>query len=198
MHPYTISSAPTADGQLRFLVKGLGSYTKRLGSALKTGSTARVSKAYGHFGLRKTKGVQVWIGGGIGITPFLSWAQSLDEAWSVPTRLYYCVRSAESAIYLNELQATAERVDSFSATVVNSSKEKRLNATRIVKELAGDIQTAHVYFCGPAAMRDALKQDLVAQGLRERNFHYEEFEIRTGIGLERPLRWAWNKVVARI
>ncbi len=181
-HPYTISSAPRPDGSLRFLVKGLGSYTKRLGTALNVGDDARVSGPHGHFSLEDTKSPQVWIGGGIGITPFMAWAQALPDDWATPTHLYYCVRDASDAVNYEELREAANRVDNLHVTLVTSSSGKRLSAEQIAAELGQDVRTAHAYFCGPEKMRNALNQGLVGRGLPLSNFHYEEFEMRSGVG----------------
>ena len=85
VHPFTISSAPDASGSLTFMVKGLGSYTKRLSNTLEQGTVAWVSQPFGHFSLKETNGAQIWIGAGIGITPFLAWADSLPDNWSSPS-----------------------------------------------------------------------------------------------------------------
>ena len=187
-HPFTISSAPKKDGSLRFMIKGLGSYTKRLGTALEKGTSARVSSAYGHFSLKATDGPQVWIGGGIGITPFMAWAQALPINWSTPTHLYYCVRHRDQAVGIDEFEAAANRVDQFSVSVVASKAGKRLDAEQIANALGKEIDKAHVYFCGPAPMREALRSGLIKRGLKMGNFHNEEFEMRTSIGVVRMVR----------
>ena len=187
-HPYTISSAPREDGSLRFLIKGLGSYTKRLGTSLEPGTTARVSNAYGHFSLKPTDGPQVWIGGGIGITPFMAWAQALPDDWSTPIHLYYCVRNRKDAIYVEEFEAIANRIKSFNFKVVASKEGKRLNADQIAQVLGTDVNNAHAYFCGPSAMRESLRHGLYDYGLPINNFHNEEFEMRTSIGIVRFAR----------
>lgn len=192
VHPFTISSAPQPDGNLRFMVKGLGSYTKRLTKMLEAGSTARVSSPFGHFSLRPTKGPQVWIGGGIGITPFMAWAQALPAEWPSPTRLYYCVPTAADALRVEEFEGAAKRVENFDFSLAASREGKRLTAQQIVDELEGDIGEAHVYFCGPTGMRDVLKQGLVNHGLRPSQFHYEEFEMRSSIGVVRFFRRIWT------
>ncbi len=187
-HPFTISSAPNEQKGLTFIVKGLGSYTERLGTTLKSGTTARVSNAFGHFSLSKTATPQVWIGAGIGITPFIAWAQALDASWPTPAHLYYCIRSRQDALYLAKLQAIASAVPNFELTAVISGEDKRLSADRIANELNGELHSAHVYFCGPTTMRESLKADLVSRGLRRSHFHNEEFEIRSGV--EQWIKWA--------
>ena len=46
-----------------------------------------------------------------------------------------------------------------------------------------------VLYCGPTAFRDALRTGLRQHGLSARNFRYEAFEIRTGIGLKALLAY---------
>lgn len=191
-HPYTISSAPQPDGSLRFLIKGLGSYTKRLGTELKVGDKGRISGPHGHFTLENTDSEQVWIGGGIGITPFMAWAQALPNDWSTPTHLYYCVRDVSEAVHYEELREAARRVNNFNVTLVTSGSGKRLSAEQIATRLGPNIRTAHAYFCGPEKMRDSLNQGLIRCGLPLSNFHYEEFEMRTGVGPGTIFRWGMN------
>lgn len=188
-HPYTISSAPQSNGELSFRVKSLGSYTKRMGTALKPGMTARVSNAFGHFSLKESNGPQVWIGAGIGITPFIAWAESLSADWRSPTTLYYCVPSRDKALYLKEFESIAANVPNFNLILVVSGEDKRLSADRIAANLGADLKTADVYFCGPTQMREALKSGLHTKGLGWSRFHYEEFEMRSGIGIMKILRW---------
>ena len=187
-HPYTISSAPRLDASLRFLIKGLGSYTKRLGTALTVGDKARVSGPHGHFTLENKDSPQVWIGGGIGITPFMAWAQALPNDWSTPTHLYYCVRNVRDAVHYEELREASRRVDNLKVTLIISGNGKRLSAEQIAAELKQEIHKSHVYFCGPEIMCDALKYGLVRRGLPLLNFHNEEFEMRSGVGIMRALR----------
>lgn len=75
-HPFTISKAPSNDGSIRFTIKRLGDYTNNLAKGIKVGSQATISRGYGHF-RRKNRGPEIWIAGGIGITPFLAWAGEL-------------------------------------------------------------------------------------------------------------------------
>ncbi|MBO6756949.1 MAG: ferredoxin reductase family protein [Roseibium sp.] len=191
-HPFTLSSAPGPARALRFSIKDLGDYTRRLGKHLGEGMQATVSGPYGHFTLPRSRDPQVWIGAGIGITPFLAFAESLKERETGPVKLYYCVRDTGDIPYVVDLEAIAEKVPNLELVVVNSAEGIRLSPDRVVADLGGNLPSAHVYFCGPTAMRKALKTGLVAKGLRASRFHYEEFEMRTGIGLGRLAAWLWD------
>ncbi len=188
IHPYTISSAPNEERELSFMIKTLGDYTTNLARTLQPGTQARISKAFGHFRLANTKGTQVWIAAGIGVTPFIAWAETLTEEWSTPIRLYYCVRSRKQAVHLDKLEAIAHKVKNFKVILVVSNEHNRLTAERIAHELGTQLKSAHAYFCGPTTMREALRVGLMARGLRRSRFHYEEFEMRQGIGLTRLVK----------
>ena len=184
-HPFTISSPPASDGALRFSIKPLGDFTRRLGPGLAVGQAVRISGPHGRFLQQRRKGPDVWIAGGIGVAPFVAWAGTLAND-AGPIHMFYCVRGLASAAHLDELQATAARVPGFRLHLIDSSSGARLTAAQIAQVVGGGLAEAHVSFCGPKAMRNDLRRDLVALGLKGRRFHDEEFEIRTGIGfLER-------------
>ena len=78
-HPFTIASSPHAS-TLDFVVKALGDHTTAL-MGLPAGAHAEVEGAYGAFSYLNVPNVrQIWIAGGIGITPFLSMARSIDAS----------------------------------------------------------------------------------------------------------------------
>ncbi|MEP3047441.1 MAG: ferredoxin reductase family protein [Roseibium sp.] len=197
-HPYTLSDAPNASRTLRFSIKDLGDYTDRLRHNVTEGMDANVSGPFGHFSMPKGRDPQVWIGAGVGITPFLAFAESLKDTETGPVKLYYCVREREDIPYAIDLERVAEEVGTLELIIVNSAEGIRLTAERIVSDLGGDVGSAHVFFCGPAAMRKALKSGLVLKGLRASRFHFEEFEMRTGIGLNRLAAWLFDRSILEL
>jgi predicted ferric reductase len=78
-HPFTVSSAPQ-DRHLQLSIKTLGDYTQHLYETLQPGVPAIVGRAFGMLDYRKAGSSQVWIAGGIGITPFRCWIRSFPEA----------------------------------------------------------------------------------------------------------------------
>lgn len=182
-HPFTISAPPQADGSLRFTIAPLGDYTGRVMRALEVGADVRVEGPYGHFGAR-LDGPQIWVAAGIGVTPFAALAGALEPGQG-PVTLVYSVRDAASAPHLAELQQRAQDNPAFSLVLWETSERGRLTSDDLA-ELAGDALTsARVMFCGPVEMRRALQTGLATHGVTGRRFQYEEFEIRTGLGLRR-------------
>lgn len=141
---------------------------------------------------------QVWIGAGVGITPFLAFAESLKSRETGPVKLYYCVRERDDIPYAVELERIAEQAGNLELVIVNSNEGVRLTPDRIAADLGGDLSRAHVFFCGPVAMRKALRNGLVLKGLRASRFHFEQFEMRTGIGLNALAAWLWDQGIYAI
>lgn len=194
VHPFTISQAPDDDRRLRFTIKDLGDFTGRLDGRLTSGARALVSGPYGRFHHRRMRTPEVWIAAGVGVTPFVGLADALEPA-SPPVHLFYCVKRRDRATHLHELEAIAASKPNLHLHVTESAPHGRLSADQILETAGTPAADLTAYFCGPAAMRGTLKRDLVARGLSVSRFHYEEFEIRTGIGLGRLSAWLFNRMI---
>ncbi|MGF6594279.1 ferredoxin reductase family protein [Pseudomonas sp. 2835] len=177
-HPYTIASAwdPQA-AQLRFITKGLGDHTRRLPTRLKEGDPVTVEGPYGCFTFEDQKPRQVWIGAGIGITPFVARLKQLalepDRQHSIDL-FHPCGVYAADAI--DNLRADAAAAGVRLHLCV-SGQDGRLNGERLRQEVA-DWQQASFWYCGPADFGQALRDDLVAHGLKPKDFHQELFQMR--------------------
>ncbi len=165
---------------------------------METGMEATVSGPFGHFSMPSGRDPQIWIGAGVGITPFIAFAESLKSRETGPVKLYYCVRERDDIPYAVELEKIAEEVSGLELTIVNSAEGVRLTPDRVATDLDGDLSQAHVFFCGPVAMRKALRRGLVLKGLRASRFHFEEFQMRTGIGLSTLAEWLWDRGIYAI
>jgi predicted ferric reductase len=175
-HPFTITSPWSGDGHLVFLIKGLGDYTKRLPTLLKAGDLLRVEGPYGRFTFEGSKQHQVWVGGGIGITPFIARLQQLAlQPESKAIDLFYATANLD-AVALGWLQSAARTVKARLHMVVDGVDE-RLTADRLCAAVP-DWQSADVWFCGPMAFGHALRRDLLAKGLPGHDFHQELFNLR--------------------
>jgi predicted ferric reductase len=175
-HPYTISSAWTGDGHITFIIKALGDYTRTLAQRLGVGDPVKVEGPYGRFNFEGTQTRQIWVGAGIGITPFISRMKILATAPDGKTiDLFHTTAVYDPhAIGLMERDAAAAGVHLH---VLWDERDGRLDAARITAQVP-DWQAADVWFCGPAAFGQTLKKDLMALGLPEARFHQELFEMR--------------------
>ncbi|THF62232.1 ferredoxin reductase family protein [Pseudothauera rhizosphaerae] len=175
-HPFTISSAWTGDGRLVFLIKALGDYTATLPSTLKVGDPVTVEGPYGRFDFAGDRPRQVWVAGGIGITPFIARLQALaGKAGGKPVDLFYSTAMPDTG-FIDRLRQYAERAG-VALHVLVSSRDGLLDAERI-RRTVPDWRSADVWFCGPATFGDALRHQFAGTGLPRADFHQELFEMR--------------------
>ena len=172
-HPFSITSAPS-EPRLRITVKAVGDYTRAL-RTLEPGSEAVVEGPYGAFSSDARSDRQIWIAGGIGVTPFLSMARSLNGS-SPAVDFYYCVEHEAEAHFLDELRSIASERDDFRVVVVPRDRDGFITAERLAAENA-DLAAADVLVCGPPAMIVSLRSQLRAQGVPAERIHAEEFSF---------------------
>lgn len=176
-HPFTISSAPNPGGAIRITVKGLGRYTRNLGKSLEMGSEVSVQGPFGNFGGTQAKADQIWIAAGVGITPFIALLDDWDEHKS-KLNIFYAYRGAKTAIHLDEITSLAQSKN-IGLHLYDSSKGHKLSSQSIVDVVGTKMVKSKALYCGPKTLRADLQSALKELGLKTRNFHFEEFEIRS-------------------
>ncbi|MDD2926550.1 ferric reductase-like transmembrane domain-containing protein [Rhodoferax sp.] len=175
-HPFTIASADHGDGTVSFEIKALGDYTRGLASRLRVGQRVEVEGPYGRFDLARCnqQAGQIWIAGGIGVTPFLAWLESLqanpDQA---PTAdLHYCTRDRIGDAFVPRLEGLCSTLPSVRLHIHGARQGATLTAADL-----GVSSKAEIWYCGPAGLANALRGGLRTMGLRL-PFHQEAFEMR--------------------
>jgi len=178
-HPFTIASAWNAQqGTLTLAIKALGDYTTSLPGSLRVGQQVVLEGPYGKFDFADKNAVdrapQVWIAGGIGITPFLA---KLDERVAQKdcageADLFYCTRAASP--FPDRL---AERCRAAGVRLHQrlTDSDGPLDPAEVSARLKPG---SSVWFCGPGAWGAALARTLTASGLPATAFHREMFEFR--------------------
>lgn len=177
-HPFTIASAPRGDGRMHFCTKALGGWTRRLPRQVAAGQRLRVDGPYGRFLFRKRVQRQVWLAGGIGITPFLAWAEALGPADQQQICLVWTVATRAEAFAAEHLWAIAARHPGLTVQIVVSTEHGRLTAQRLIELVPFSMREAQLFYCGPRGLRDAIATGLRALGQRPRRMHHEAFELR--------------------
>jgi predicted ferric reductase len=175
-HPFTIASAWEGDGRIQFVIKGLGDYTNTLAERLKVGQSARVEGPYGRFVFEGKNKRQIWIGGGIGITPFMAGMQSLARIIGGRTIDLFHTTTILDERFINGLKKSAEAAN-VNLHVFWDERDGFLTPGRLA-EIVPDWKESDVWFCGPAGFGKALKKGLLEMGLDESQFHQELFAMR--------------------
>jgi predicted ferric reductase len=174
-HPFTIASAPH-EGVVRVTVKALGDYTSRLLEILEPGMPAVIGGPHGRFSHAKGTDRQVWIAGGVGIAPFLSWLRALDG--HLPYRVDFFYTSDGEAPFAEEIRAIAGRHDSLQAHLVDTSAEGRLTTERVLAAAGGEAGGLSVFMCGPQGMLRSFQAQFRLAGVPARRIHREYFDWR--------------------
>ena len=184
-HPFTLAGADHGHRRVRFEIKALGDYTGNLANRLRIGQGMTLEGPYGCFDFARhnPKAKQIWIAGGIGITPFLAWLEALQAiSGSTPRAdLHYCTRDRDNDPYVSRLENLCQSLPGIRLQVHGSRQGEVLKPTTLVAgvEASG---LAEVWFCGPQGLADSL-QNALQNGLREAGqrhikFHQEAFALR--------------------
>ena len=176
-HPFTISSAPH-ENVLRVTIKACGDFTRHLFANLKIGTEATIEGPYGMFDYKSGGPRQIWVAGGIGVTPFLSFIRDLKTDPAFDVDFYYTVRHREEAIFVEEIQEAAKKYPRLKAYIRFSSTDGSLSVDEIAKNAGGNISEHHVYMCGPLPMVQAFETKFIEMKVPSDNIHYEEFNFR--------------------
>lgn len=176
-HPFTVSSAPHED-VLRITVKASGDFTRALYSDIQPGLEALVEGAYGMFDYKTGGHKQIWIAGGIGLTPFLSFIREMAGDLDRDVEFYYTVRHRDEALFLDEIEAAARRNPRLKTRIRFSVADGSLGIGEIVRNASGPLTDYHVYICGPYPMIQSFEKKFLESGVPAKNIHFEEFNFR--------------------
>ncbi|MBV8613296.1 MAG: ferric reductase-like transmembrane domain-containing protein [Acetobacteraceae bacterium] len=184
-HPYTIASAwNPARHRLTFITKELGDWTRSLRERLRVGQRVTVEGPYGCFTFEDTCPCQIWIGAGIGVTPFIARMKHLAmEQRTDPSRFrrqdihffYTTAEWSDEAIAKLRADAAASKLRLH---ILYSPRDGRLTGDRI-RAAVPAWREASIWFCGPLGFGSALRQDFADHGLEVgTRFHQELFAMR--------------------
>lgn len=179
-HPFTIASAwDSQDGTLTLDIKALGHLTKQLPALLGTGQRITLEGPYGHFdfsgnqAVDRSNGHQIWVAGGVGITPFLARLQHLASFGArADVDLFYSTTGTGD--FPEQLDALCQRT---------GVRLHRRLSDRDGPFAAADITACQqggtsVWFCGPRNWGEMLARQFRTVGLPQESFHQEAFEFR--------------------
>lgn len=178
-HPFSISSSPV-HRKLRFSFKARGDYTTLL-SSLHKGNKVEVYGPFGdfilhQFGLHRRF---IWIGGGIGITPFLSmlaFEETNDDFRKI--WLFYCVRKDTDAVFHEEIEKCVNVADSYVDYVKWVSDERGTLTAQAILDFTGPIDDYAVMMCAPPQMMRSFRKQFMRAGLPANRIIFEDFHFR--------------------
>lgn len=183
-HPFTISSPPEKRDSLRLTIKELGDFTTEVKN-LKPGQGAFIEGPYGNFSLSASTAVHnIFIAGGIGITPAMSILTSLRERGDRRKfTLIYGTPSPEETPFFEELKVLAAELNLEVVHVFEEPPEEWDGETGFIDEgvlkrnIPEDHHNCEYFVCGPPPMMDAAESILADWDVPVHKIHSERFNI---------------------
>lgn len=173
-HPYTLSSSPT-EPDLRVAIKDLGDASRAM-QHMEPGTRVDVEGPYGDF-FPAGIGSEIWIAGGIGVTPFLGRARHLAATGEgADAILVFCVQDESRALFREELEALAQSIDGFTLRLHYFYREGPLSL-EFLQRSCTDLARRQAYVCGPPQLNELAQHLLHAAGLRRDHIHTEDFVL---------------------
>lgn len=163
-HPFSISGG--CGQQINLTMKTIGDYTKQVYNLIQVDTEVAVDGPYGHFDFGNGNAQQLWIAGGMGITPFLAYLHTQPDK---KIDLYYSFHGQDNVIYKDFLEDYAQANDHFTVTFIDTTQRNRLS----VDELSFSPQTS-IYICGPEKMIKHFKS-----AAPKKNVKWEAFSFRS-------------------
>lgn len=173
-HPFTISNHPN-DDYIRLTIKALGDYTAGLQGSIKKGIKAKIQGAFGLFDFKKARyKKQLWLAGGIGITPFLSFIREVNTDFDIT--LVWSVKSKEEANYQEEIEEIASEKQNLKFILWDSKTKGHFSIGD--RYNSQTIKDHSILICGAEVMRESYIKQLLEKGISINDIHYEEFSFR--------------------
>ncbi len=171
-HPFSFTSSPT-QSPISFAAKIAGDYTSTL-SQLRPGMVVDIEGPYGRFLQVQANTSQVWVAGGIGITPFMSRARELSPSFNGKIHLYYVVRNKRQALFAQELAVIARAIPRFKLSIWSSRTRGQFTVKNITEVGQPDVR---YFICGPNGMMTDLHYQLRLKNTPKWRIHTEEFKL---------------------
>ncbi|MEM8571629.1 MAG: ferric reductase-like transmembrane domain-containing protein [Pseudomonadota bacterium] len=181
-HPFTIAGGDTT--RRRFVIRSAGDWTSEFVRTVQPGDALRIGRAVGRF-LPQTgpkRSEQLWVAGGVGITPFLAALEHLQPDHGARITLIYCIRSRASAGAMMDVELHAARLPQLDLIVASDQGGNKLTAARLMQLTRTMALDTEVYLCGPGGLKDLVTDVWEMLGMAGR-VHTERFDFRGAYGL---------------
>ncbi|MEM1313450.1 MAG: ferric reductase-like transmembrane domain-containing protein [Pseudomonadota bacterium] len=181
-HPFTIAGGD--DLTRRFVIRAAGDWTDEFVKTARPGDRFRLGAGVGRF-LPQTgaeRAPQLWVAGGVGITPFLAALERMTPDDGPRVVLVYCFRARASAGAIADVERHAARLPQVDLVSASDAGDGRLTEERLAELARALPQDAQVYLCGPGGLKDMVVRVWRRLG-RSGRVHGERFDFRGAYGL---------------
>lgn len=185
-HPYSFTSSAERTSRLEFGIKELGDFSSRI-CAVPVGTRAYVDGPHGAFSIdRYPAAGYVFIAGGVGITPIISFLRTLaDRRDPRPVLLLYADKVWEDVAYREQLDELRERLNLQVVYVLEEEPDDPawegelgfITPEILERRLPKEKFVRYYFLCGPPAMMEAVHPALLEHGVPEGHVQLEKFVL---------------------
>ncbi len=160
------------------MIRALGDFTTRLVNGCSVGMHADVYAPYGRFARPAGARREIWIGGGVGISPFIAWLKDPSANGFERVTLFYFFTPGREFPTVETLEEIARERGAELVPVSRGPDDPAF--VQRFKELAAenDPNSIKVSFCGPQGLMKAVRQWMRTLGIPDRNLDHEFFDFR--------------------
>jgi predicted ferric reductase len=177
-HPFTIASGGTSGEEVHFVIRDLGDYTHKLLKQTTVGMHANIYAPFGRFSRPELSQREVWVAGGVGISPFIAWLTDASARGFEGVTLFYFYTQGREFPSVEKLDKLARRHGAEFVAVSSGASSPEF--ARRFAEIARTSGPAAVSlsFCGPKGLLSRVKAVMRENGVPDANLRYEHFEFR--------------------
>ena len=133
--------------EITFVVKALGDWTRQLKDWLKDGMQVQVEGPYGRFDFSDPAPQQIWVGAGIGVTPFIARMKHLAQQGGEHNVDFFHITTEVDQAAIDKLSADAAAAG-IRLHIRVSPRDGRLTP-ELIRSAVPNWQQASIWFCGP-------------------------------------------------
>jgi predicted ferric reductase len=172
LHPFSIVNYDES-GNISLGVKNLGDYTSEI-SSWKENESVYVYGPHGKFGIHfDSTQYQVWIAGGIGITPFISMLNEYKRLNKSPKgKLIYLIKNDSEALFSEQLNEFQQMFPDFQIEKWSSELSGHIKASDIISS-----DSKNYLICASAKTTLSIIEQLKNSGIESSKIKKELFTL---------------------
>ena len=183
-HPFSFTSSAENPESLSFGIKKLGDFTEEVAQA-DEGTAVFLDGPHGAFSIDRFGAAgYVFIAGGIGITPIISFLRTMvDRGDDRPILLIYADEDEEALVYQTDISEFSRHLNLDVVYVLQEvpegwdHEEGYVDGDLLEKHLPREKIDRSYFVCGPPPMMDVVEEALLERGVARERLVFERFEL---------------------
>jgi predicted ferric reductase len=183
-HPYSLASSAERPKRISFGIKVLGDFSRRV-PEIAEGTRVYLEGPHGAFSIDRFQAPGfVFIAGGIGITPFMSFLHTMaDRRDSRPVTLIYGGQTVDALAFRDQIEALEESLQLDVVYVIEDPpedwehEEGLVTADLLERRLPRERFVRSFLLCGPPVMLASVEKTLRDYGVPQDHIHLERFDL---------------------